>query len=59
MRPLKFVAIDTTWTPTLLMKSLTNTPGDIPKSRSSTPDSGKPVTGMQLSGVDVSAFLAE
>src|SRR5437879_3955239 len=30
--PLKLVAIDTTCTPVLLMKSLTCTPGDIPKS---------------------------
>ena len=32
VRPLKLVATATTWTPVLLMKSLTCVPGDMPRS---------------------------
>jgi hypothetical protein len=41
---LKFVAMAVIFTPVLLMKSLTSTPGDIPRSRSLSPASTGPFT---------------
>src|SRR2546430_13620047 len=57
--PVKFVAIETTWTPVLLMKSLTCVAGDIPKSSSSVPDSGMTPPMLQLLAGLINCFFAE
>src|SRR6267142_4798728 len=48
VRPLKLVAMDDTWMPVLLMKSLTCTPGDMPRSSWSSPWASvvRPVRGL-------------